>query len=122
MGCGIPILNLPEINIISGDSADISWTIQDNKGALTDIQFSTCTFSMAYYSGREDGAVIVKECTATDMEGKGYNTFVLSLTSEETLDINGIFIYQLTITQLNGKVKSKQGVLNIYRNMNLITL
>lgn len=116
--CNKNVFQLPELNFIGGDFKEIPFYIKDaNTGTLlNDVQ---AVFSLIEYQFRNDDIPILsKELELKTSEDNSY--FLLTLNSDDTIDLKGKFIYQITVNapSPSRKQESYQGIMIIDRNIN----
>jgi len=102
------INDLEEIIFIGGTNYILEFNVYDELGVLIDITSSTVEWTMSYY-GQPDTAILTKTGTKT-----GTNTFEIEIDSVDTVDLEGKFIHQPVITDLDqNEFRPSQGILTI---------
>lgn len=119
--CNKNVFKLPELNFIGGTFKEIPFCIKDaNTGALlNDVQ---AIFSLIEYQFRNDDIPILsKKLELITNNTDSY--FLLTLNSDDTIDLKGKFIYQITVNAPSPSKKQEnyQGIMIIDRNINPTT-
>lgn len=112
--CNQPFL-LEEFNIIGGDYQEIYFNVSDiDTGIALSIQDLTLNFSLVEYKNRYGLPLLNRNCEINADK----TAFVMFLYPEDTRDLSGKYIYQVSIQTPNNKQQSFQGVLTIDKNIN----
>ena len=118
--CNKNVFQLPELNFIGGDFKEIPFYIKDaNTGILLDPYDLQVVFSLIEYQFRNDDIPILsKNLEIITSDDESY--FLLTLASDDTIDLKGKFIYQITVKapSPSEKQESYQGIMIIDRNIN----
>ena len=104
--------NLPVIRMTAGESVDLAFNIFDEE-TLAGYDFTSCSahFSISGYLFPD----VVEVSTSMSISG---NTLSVSLTNNDTKDLFGRYIYQITIESGNQVIEIPgQGVVYITRNI-----
>lgn len=110
------IFQLDEINIIGGDYKEFPIKIHDNdRGGLMDVTDLKLNFSLVDYGKRYESPIITKDCEVSSDDEKA---FILVLHPDDTKNLAGKYVYQLSVKAPNEKEESFQGILNVNKNIN----
>lgn len=121
--CSIGNFNLPEIrDLIGGDYQEFIWALNDMGAEGYNTTHYSCSFSLIPMNDRNGKAIIIKDCTAvkSDKIINKYDSFSLILDKDDTKDLRGKYIYQLTILNPDNKQKSQQGIMYFSKNIGTI--
>lgn len=114
--CNTNTISLDEIHIVGGDYKEIPIRIHDNdRGGLMDVANLQMNFSVVLYQARYGAPIIAKNLAVSTDDP---TAFLLVLHPEDTRDLSGKYIYQLSVKTPNDKQESFQGFLNVEKNLN----
>lgn len=121
MSCDYNPYTLPTIDFVGGETQDIVFRVYHYVNNMA-FSLNSCTanFSVVGFGDKNGTPYISKEMTVlTNDDGTLDNILRVTLTSSETVDLSGKFIYQITIKDIGGDVEiPKQGILFIINNIN----
>lgn len=121
MLCDYNPYTLPTIDFVGGETQDIVFNVYHytNNRAFS-LDGCTANFSVIAFGDKNGTPYISKEMTVlANDENSIDNILSVSLTSADTVDLAGKFIYQITIKDVSGDVEiPKQGILFIINNIN----
>lgn len=112
---------LPTIEFVGGETQDLRFHVYfyaSNKEFGVDGV--SANFSIVNYLNRT-GEVILSKTMGSEYNDKGtvMNVLTVTLDTEDTLDLRGKYIYQITMRDINGETEiPKQGILHIINNIN----
>lgn len=107
---------LGKINIIGGDYKEFPIRIHDDdRGGMMEVTDLKLNFALLDYNQRYEKPIITKDCEIDPSDNKA---FLLTLRPEETKDLAGKYIYQLSVRTPNNKQESFQGELIVNKNIN----
>ena len=112
--------SLPEISMVGGSSKDIQFNLFYDKENPKpyDITGSTANFSIMNIIDMGVTPLVSKNMSVTTSGGVKHSLCV-SLTPEDTLNLFGKFIYQITIIDTDSNVIiPRQGIINIHNCIN----
>lgn len=115
------IYTLPEIVIIGGQSATIRWRLFTEANTPFNANGCTGNFSVVDYSNPNDDPLIDKSLTFSvgDDETGIKNIASVDLSPSDTLDMQGKYIYQIQIRDIDGEAEiPNQGIMQITHNIN----
>ena len=114
--CNTDTVSLDDIHIVGGDYKEFPIHIQDNdRGGLMDVANLQMNFSLVLYNARYGTPIIAKNLAVSTDDP---TAFLLVLYPEETKDLSGQYIYQLSVKTPNDKQESFQGFLRVEKNLN----
>lgn len=114
------IYTMPQIDMLGGDCDSLLFTIKRPDGRPLDISTMTLKFSVINYSNQFGTPVLEFEKTGTPVfndELKLKSDFKVDLKITDTIHLYGKYIYQISITDFQGDVKSLQGIIIITKNI-----
>lgn len=110
------VFTLDEINIIGGDYKEVKIKINDSvKGGCLSPADLECNFSIVEYRNRNGSPILSKTLTADSSDSEA---FLLTLLPDDTKNLRGKYIYQISVVATENKQESFQGVLIIEKNIN----
>lgn len=112
---------LPTLSFIAGETQDILFNTYFLKNSRPfDLSGCTCNFSLIGFTGRTGTPILSKAMDIVQNEdGSAENVLSVTLTSSETLELGGKYIYQLQIKGPSGEVEiPSQGLMYITNNIN----
>lgn len=115
------IYTLPQIIFIAGQSKTLRWRLLTRMKFPFNTEGCTGNFAVVDYSDKNGEPLISKSLsfvTGDDKTGMK-NIAVVDLLSSDTLGLNGKYIYQITIKDMDGESEiPNQGILLIPHNIN----
>lgn len=120
-GCPMNPYPLPTMEFVGGETQEIAF---DTHYCIGDRPFglSGCKaqFAIVSYTNRTGEPILVRDMEVQSSEPDGVkNVLYLKLLPEETLELAGKYIYQISIRDVDGDVEiPRQGVIYIYNNIN----
>lgn len=113
------IYTLPELTFVGGKTQELRFNLKDTNGEPYNVSGSTINFSICDYSYKT-GAPILSLTPALIADENGIaDSLYVTITSEDTLNLFGKYIYQITIIDISGRVEiPNQGIMNITKNIN----
>ena len=118
--CIVSQYTLPKIEFIGGGYQKIPFRIFHYVGRRPfDLTGCECHFSLVNYTSQSGPIVISKKMTVEPPGPDGIaNIITVELTSEETLNMFGKYVYQITIIDSDGTPETpKQGIMNVIQNI-----
>lgn len=88
-----------KIKFVNGDSIQITFTVYKDE-RLVSLDGASIRFLLSYYGS--DNLILEKAGVQTENIGE----FIVNLLPTDTEGLNGIFDYQIEITDINGKVNT----------------
>lgn len=113
---------LPQLDFVAGNQCNAGIRCSRN-GQTLDLTDGWAMLSIVYHSDQGSEPLISKTCTIENYDGNKVadknmkNIIRISLTPNETVDLHGAFIYQLTVKSKDGRVENLRGRMNIYKNI-----
>lgn len=114
---------LPDIDFVGGSTQDLMFHcyFQAN-GRPFDLSSCEANFSLINYLNRRSEPIVSKSMTISaesDEEGAINNLLTVTLAPDDTVDLSGKYIYQITIRDVSGDVDiPNQGLIHITNNIN----
>lgn len=109
---------LPQVEFVGGSTQDFSFRCYQNKtGRPLDMSESEADFSIIDYGNKYGEPLVSRVMDVRDGDGT-YNVLFVSLAPEDTVDLVGKYIYQISIRDVAGVVEiPNQGILYITNNI-----
>lgn len=113
------IYTLPEDIFVAGRTRNYSWDLYNDDGTPFDCEDFTGNFALSNYSSVSDTPVVSKSVTFDEGSEGVLNVVKVTLLSSDTINLDGKYVYQLTVKGTNGVNEiPDQGILYIYKNIN----
>ena len=115
------IYRLPEIYFIGGSSEDLQFDLysDENKRRPIDLRDGTARFALIDFSNMTGAPLVSKEMDIQINKAQThYNIVRVSLLPEDTVDLFGKYIYQISLRDADGGIDIPyQGIAMIYNNI-----
>lgn len=114
---------LPSIDFVGGSTQDIAFHcyFYANKNPF-DLYSCAANFSLISYVNKRGEPLVSKEMEIrhdTDRDGEIANVLYVTLAPEDTVNLVGKYIYQITIRDVSGEIEiPNQGIIHIVNNIN----
>lgn len=125
MGCfSYTPYTLPTIDFVGGETQYLRFHIYHKNPSIPfSVSGCTASFAIVDFLNRTGKPILTKEMKAElselDEVHIADNILTVTLLPEETVDLSGKYIYQITIGDIDGEVEiPKQGILFITNNIN----
>lgn len=123
MNCDYSPYSLPTIDFVGGSTQELVFhTFFSQNKKPFDLSSCTASFALINFVNKNGSPLIAKPMEVSKSEdGDGTVTNVLRvvLLPEETVDLVGKFIYQITIQDISGEIEiPDQGIIRIANNIN----
>lgn len=121
MICDCNSLELPTVSFVGGETQDFIFNVYYYKGKKPhSLSGCICDFSIVNCTNRRGVPICSKSMTVKHTEGGAFdNVLAVTLHPSETIDLEGKYIYQITLKDINGDAEiPKQGYLYITNNIN----
>ncbi len=110
---------LPEWEMVGGESQKRLFTLYNSRKQECDLQGGSANFAVINYSNRYGQPYISKIVPIEQSETGQYSVINIELSPDETVDLSGKFIYQITVKDGSGNVAiPKHGIIYIIKNIN----
>ena len=110
---------LPQEDLVGGESREFQFRLYTQNGVPFSIHEGSAYFALINYSNKSGAPILSKSCSTTVGPEGVENTVAVELHSQETLELFGKYIYQVTIIDRYGEAEIPgQGILHITRNIN----
>lgn len=121
MVCDYSPYTLPTIDFVGGETQDLAFNVYfyKNKQPFS-LTGCTCNFSIVSFRNKKGTPILSKQMTPIfNNDGTSDNVLTVTLQPGETVDLDGKYIYQIIIKDINGDAEiPKQGILYITNNIN----
>lgn len=107
---------LPVFRLVAGSTKTLYFPLYGHNGQVIDVQNMTGTLAMADYVNRN---IVLNpmSCTVVEDEMLGAHVFTMTLDPDDTMNLQGRYIYQLTISTLEGVTTVLRGIVDIGGNI-----
>ncbi len=111
---------LPTIEFVGGETQELLFHIYSYHKRPFSMTRCTSNFSIVDFRNKKGAPILAKTMDVLEnTDRSAFNILYVELTPQETYDLSGKFIYQITIKDVGGKVEiPKQGLLYITNNIN----
>ncbi len=122
MNCSYNPYTLPTIDFIGGSTQELvfhSYSMH-NKGPI-DLSSCTANFSIINFVNKHGAPIFSKQMQillGNDKNERVQNILKVILRPLDTVDLEGKFIYQISIRDITGETEVPQGILYIFNNIN----
>ncbi len=117
-----PIYSLPEIQFVGGSSEDLVFHLFYDREHPKPFNLygGVADFSIINFVNKNGVPVFSKSMVIRmNEEETYYNVVAVALDPEDTVDLFGKYIYQITLKDVDGNVDiPQQGIIDIIRNIN----
>lgn len=111
------LYSLPEWNFVGGEYQRRSWTLYHPDGRLQDLATTTVSLAIDSYVDPEESPVVRKTTEVTTNEDGQCCYVMFELSPEDTRDLEGTYVYQLTFRQDARTMIPYRGMMHIARNI-----
>lgn len=113
------IYTLPELTFVGGKTQELRFNLKDTNGEPYNASGSTVNFSICDYSYKTGAPLLSLTPTLMADENGIADLLYVTIAPEDTLNLFGKYIYQITIIDISGRVEiPNQGIMNITKNIN----
>ncbi len=121
MLCDMNPYTLPTIEFVGGESQELLFHVYFYNGKKP-FSMTGCTsnFSIVDFRNKVGSPILTKTMDVLEnSDGSSFNVLSVELTPQETYELSGKYIYQISIRDVNGNVEiPKQGLIYITNNIN----
>lgn len=113
------IYTLPELTFVGGKTQELRFNLKDTDGQPYNASGATVDFSICDYSYKTGAPILSLTPTLIADENGIADMLYVTISPEDTLNLFGKYIYQITIIDISGRVDiPNQGIMNITKNIN----
>lgn len=113
------IYTLPELTFVGGKTQELRFNLKDTNGEPYNASGGTVNFSICDYSYKTGAPLLSLTPTLMADENGIADLLYVTILPEDTLNLFGKYIYQITIIDISGRVEiPNQGIMNITKNIN----
>ncbi len=119
--CGLDIYVLPTITFVGGETQTIDFHLYTKDGRRPlDMRNSSCQLAIAQYGTTFGNPEVEKDVSIlVDSTTGVFNIISVNLDIQDTLNLSGKYVYQLTIKDAAGHTEiPRRGIMNIINNIN----
>lgn len=107
---------LPEYHMTAGSTKEFYIPIFTQSGEPIDASGMTARFAISDFVNQNCSPFVTKNCRVVTQSGSTLAVLFVSLDAEETMNLYGKFIYQVTAQASTGEIGPLRGILNISPN------
>ena len=112
------VYDLPEILFVGGETHDLRFCLFTDTRKPFSASGATATFSVVYSVNRTGTPVLSKPMSIIANDDGVENILTVTLLPQETVNLYGKYIYQITIQEMSGETEiPSQGILGITNNI-----
>lgn len=112
------VYTLPEISFVGGETQEFNFHLKNHAGEPFDAAGASVDFAICNYSNKTGAPLLSYTPTLLADENGVANVIVLTIPKEDTAQLSGKFIYQITIVDVSGNSEiPNQGIMNIAKNI-----
>ncbi len=118
------IYTLPDVEFVGGETNEFLFPVykDENKSVPLDLSGCTASFDVINIINKSgtpivSKAMLTKQADPSD-DASPYNILTVILSSSDTVNLCGKYVYQITIVDNKGNTALKQGLLQIHGNIN----
>ena len=109
---------LPEWNFVGGETQTRIFKLYEpNEIYVMNLQGSSSEVSVTDFVNPEGNASFIKPAVISEDESGKACYVTVSFTPNDTISMNGKYIYQITIRDIKGNVAAPRGVMRISQNI-----
>lgn len=113
-----PIYNLPSLDFVGGESKQLVFELSRPSGGPFNADGCTVELSIIGYTNKIGEPIVVVDGSLSLDESGYYSCVIANIPAQETVDLFGKYVYQLSIKDSYGLVDIPgQGFMNITRNI-----
>jgi len=113
-----PVYSLPKLTFIGGSTQTLKFTMQNPYGKPFDADGCKAVFSILHYCNKSEEPVLKVDASLGAGQTKALSVATVNLKAEDTVDLHGRFVYQLSIRNNYGEYDVPgQGIIDITRNI-----
>ena len=110
---------LPEWEMVGGESQKRVFTLYNSKKQECDISGGSANFAVVDFANLSGTPYISKPVEITQSESGNYSVLSIELSPNETVNLFGKLVYQISIKDGSGNVAiPRHGIMYIIRNIN----
>lgn len=109
-------MSLPEYHMTAGESKNITIPIYNTAKKQIDATGMTARFSISDFVNIASEPLVTKSCSVIVQDGELMAVLFVVLEPEDTVNIYGKYIYQITAKDSQGSLGVLRGVLHIAPN------
>jgi hypothetical protein len=110
---------LPTVDFIGGSTQEIACSVRTSDGKRPfDVTGCTAYFSLINYVNKDGTPIIDKKKMQAELDSNDILSVLrTTLTSADTMQLTGKYIYQITILDTYGNIDVRQGIMYISHNI-----
>ena len=117
--CSSEPYTLPTIEFIGGSTQEIECMVYIHDGSRpVDLTGCTAYFSLINYVDKAEIPLLYKKMKIEIGDKNTPNSLRLQLSDEDTINLAGKYIYQVSINDAFGNADNRQGIMHIDNNIN----
>lgn len=115
------IYSLPEMHFVGGASEDFQFDLYRDEGRQKPLSLlgGSAHFAIVNFANKNGAPLVTKTMEICLNEAETYHNVVrVSLDPDDTIDLAGKFVYQITLRDADGNIDiPHQGVITIHNNI-----
>ncbi len=112
------IYTLPQDSFVAGQTCKYAWRLYRESGQPFNASGCEGAFSLLDYSHKDDDPILVKKVEFVEGDEGMISVASVTLTPQDTVNLDGKFIYQLSIKDVEGNMEiPNQGIFYIANNI-----
>jgi len=120
MSCDYNPYTLPTISFVGGETQDFAFNTYFYKDKKPfNLTGCSCNFAIVTYTNKNGAPILSKAMGSIfNEDGSANNVLTVTLFPEETVDLSGKYIYQITIKDIEGSTEiPNRGIMYITGNI-----
>lgn len=109
-------MELPQCHMTAGATKEFYIPVFNPSGKQIDVSGMTARLSISDYVNQNCKPLVVKECEVSTQDDILLAVFRVRLDSQDTVNLYGKFIYQVTAKSADGDIGPMRGILTISPN------
>lgn len=113
-----PVYNLPQLRFVGGETQSFLFNLRTPGGSTFNAVGCSAAIALINYTNKTGLPVLVKSMSLREDEEGYYSSAYVELSPSETVNLQGRYIYQISIRDSAGETEIPgQGLMDITRNI-----
>ena len=109
---------LPEWEFVSGETQTRTFRLYEPDGAsVMNLQGASSEFALNDFVNPDGDPILPKSTEITEDDNGKACLLTVHLDVSDTINLDGKYIYQLTVHDLHGNTSAPQGIMRIHKNI-----
>lgn len=109
-------MTLPEYHMTAGETKNLTIPVYTTSGHQIDVSNMSARIAIVDYVNLKMAPYLVKDCEIRPTSGAALAAFFVTFEPEDTIELNGKYIYQITAKDTEEHFGIMQGVIMIAAN------